>query len=97
MSEILLVTYDLKTPGKDYSPFYAALKAQGPWWHYMGSTWLIATNKSAKQVYDNIATHLTVKDLILVAPLGSPHWGYLPKEAWEWISKNRASIRPLAQ
>jgi hypothetical protein len=88
MNQVLLVTYDLKTPGKNYTPFYEALKLQGPWWHYLTSTWLIVTTKSSQDVYLSIASNLTVQDFVLVIPVTRPYWGYLPKEAWDWIDKN---------
>ncbi len=82
---ILLVTYDLKTAGKIYTPFYEALKQQGTWWHYLSSTWLIATTKEPKELYDAVAHHLTTNDYILITRLTGPYWGYLPQNAWDWI------------
>lgn len=82
---ILLITYDLKTPGRDYTPFYNALRNQGEWWHFLSSTWLVHTAKSARQVYNELGPHLSVKDFVLVVPIQRGYWGYLPTEAWEWI------------
>lgn len=83
---VVLVTYDLKTPGKVYTPFYEALKSQGNWWHYLTSTWLIETNYTPEQVYSNLAPHLSIKDSILIVPVRKPSFGYLPKDAWDWIN-----------
>jgi hypothetical protein len=82
----------LKTPGKDYAPLYAALKNQGAWWHYLSSTWLVSTTKNAQQVYNELGQHLTTKDFILIVPIGGVYWGYLPKEAWDWIKIHKASL-----
>lgn len=87
---ILIVTYDLKAT-KNYTPFYEALKSQGAWWHYVGSTWLLDTNLTPQQVADALAPHRGPADLILIAELGAKHQGWLPKEAWEWI--NTRTIR----
>ena len=84
---ILLVTYDLKTSGKNYTPLYDALKAQGKWWHYLASTWLLDTERSPKDVYDVLAPHIATKDSLMVIQVVAPYWGYLPKKAWEWIQK----------
>jgi hypothetical protein len=84
----LIVTYDLKTPNWNYSAFYDALKRQGKWWHYLSSTWLVATTKTAQQVYSDLAPHLSQKDFILVAPVTKPCWGWLPEDAWNWINQN---------
>jgi len=86
--QVLLVTYDLKTQGKIYTPFYEALKQQGQWWHYIASTWLIATTKTPQEVYAAVAPHLTVSDFILVVPIKRPYYGFLPKDAWDWMESN---------
>lgn len=85
---VLIVTYDLKTPGKNYAPFYEELKRQGEWWHYLTSTWLISTEKSPNQVHQALGPHLSTLDMILVAPVTSPFWGWLPKDAWAWMRKH---------
>jgi len=83
---ILMVTYDLRTSGKNYSSLYDALKVQGEWWHYLASAWLISTTKSPQQVYNEVVTHITTNDSILIIQVAKNYWGYLPKEAWDWIN-----------
>ncbi len=82
---ILIITYDLKSV-KDYTPFYDALKDQGPWWHYMASTWLIDTTKNPQQVWEALHPHMDQRDFILVSDLGPRRQGWLPKKAWDWIN-----------
>lgn len=84
---ILVISYDLKTPGRNYAPFYEALKKQGVWWHYLTSTWLISTTKTPKEVQAELGKHLTVQDSILIVTMTSPYQGFLPKAAWEWIQQ----------
>jgi hypothetical protein len=83
---ILLVTYDLKTPGRTYGPFYEALKAQGSWWHYLTTTWLLDTEHQPQEVYDALGQHLSKLDRILVIRVTNSYQGYLPKDAWDWIN-----------
>jgi hypothetical protein len=85
-TQVLLVTYDLRTLAHNYNPFYAALQQQGNWWHYLSSTWLIATNQTPQQLYEVVVRHITTNDSLLIAPLRKPYWGYLPKDAWDWIN-----------
>jgi len=82
---ILLVTYDLRTSGRNYASLYEALKAQGTWWHYLASTWLLDTQKTPQQVYQALAPHITTADSILIVQITNSYWGYLPNDAWEWI------------
>lgn len=82
---VLLVTYDLRTPNHNYNPFYEALKLQGEWWHYISSTWLIATTKTPQELYNAVVKNITTGDSLLIVPVKHPYWGYLPKDAWDWI------------
>jgi hypothetical protein len=85
---ILFVTYDLKG-GRDYNPFYEALKLQGPWWHYLASTWLISTGKTPQEVVNGIHLYMDPQDSLLVAEMGTHYQGYLPKQAWDWINQQQ--------
>jgi hypothetical protein len=82
---ILFVTYDLKG-SRDYNPFYEALKLQGPWWHYLASTWLISTNKAPQELVNGVRLYMDPQDSLLVAEMGAHYQGYLPKQAWDWIN-----------
>ena len=84
---ILVVTYDLKTPGKDYGPLYEVLKQQGQWWHYITSTWLIYTAKTPLEVHAAVTPHIAVQDYVLIASFERPYWGQLPKDAWGWLKE----------
>jgi hypothetical protein len=88
---VLLVTYDLKTPSWDYNKFYETLKAQGMWWHYLSSSWLVATSSTPDQLYAALTPHLSQQDWILILPVKKPAFGWLPKEAWDWINVNLPS------
>lgn len=82
---ILLVTYGLKGPSTQYGAFYDALKKEQSWWHYLPSTWLIATRKSPKELFHELQPHLGEGDHLLVVRFSEDHWGWLPRKAWDWI------------
>ena len=83
---ILLITYNLKSPGKDYSQFYELIKSASSWFHYIDSTFIIQTNKSAKEWGDDLHEKMEYGDRILVVDITKKdRWGWLPKEAWEWL------------
>lgn len=81
---ILIVSYDLKTC-RDYAGFYQVLQSQGPWCHYLASTWLINTTNSPEEVVNAVRPYMDSQDSILVAELGNRYQGFLPKQAWDWI------------
>jgi len=85
---VYVVSYDLRKPGQDYKNLFDELQASPGWWHFLDSTWLIATSESANELYNRLRTHLDRDDSILVIQAGADRQGWLPKKAWEWIDQN---------
>ena len=83
---ILLITYDLKKPGQDYSNLYEEIKTEGWWWHHLDSTWIIKTNNGPEYWYKKLAPHLDTNDFIFICELKNNYYGFLPKKAWEWLT-----------
>jgi len=89
LTKVYLVSYDLKGIFRANEPFYAELKQTGLWWHYLESTWLIATTESGAQLWNRLRAHLSPSDRIIVMEIvRREHHGWLPKEAWNWIAKH---------
>jgi hypothetical protein len=88
--KVFLVSYDLKSTTKDYTPFYNELKKK-TWWHYLGSTWLIHTDETATVLYNRLCHHITRDDRLLVIEAGRDRQGWLPEEAWKWIREKLES------
>jgi len=82
---VYVVSYDLRKPGKDYIGLTEQLQASHSWCHYLASTWLISTSESATQLYNRLVPHLDKGDSILVIEAGNHMYGWLQKDAWEWI------------
>jgi hypothetical protein len=89
---LLLVTYDLNRPGQEYQDLFEAIKAIGPWWHYLDSTWLLDTNLTANQAYKRLEPHVDKNDHVLIIKV-DPYdkQGWLPKKAWDWINGHKAA------
>jgi hypothetical protein len=84
-----LVTYDLKQPGQNYTPLYDAIKSLGAWWHYLESVWLVKTAHTASQVSAVLRPHIDSNDRLLIVDItGDTNDGWLPQDAWNWISSN---------
>ena len=83
---ILLVSYDLQSPNKNYDDLYATLKTAEFWWHYLKSTWLLCTNESVDAWQKKIKAVIDNNDNFIVVDItGRTRNGWLPKKAWEWI------------
>lgn len=87
---ILVVTYELKQPAGSYSELFNALKSRDSWAHYMSSTWLVATDSSPRELYEQLGSHIFQGDRILITQLVAGYYGYLPKKAWEWVKRHSA-------
>lgn len=84
---LYVVSYDLRKPGKDYKGLSEELQRSPRWWHYLESTWLIASSENASQLYNHLASHLDGGDSILIIQAGNNIQGWLPEEAWKWIKQ----------
>lgn len=82
-----LITYDLMTPGKDYSRLYEAIKNLGPWAHCFGSVWFVANGSPAVEIAKYLSRFVDKNDKIFVVPL-TRLWAAtnLPKECEDWLN-----------
>jgi len=85
---LYIVTYDLRTPKRDYEGLYEQLKNSSSWWHYLESSWLIDTTESAEDIFNRLRAHIDNNDFILIIRVGKDRHGWLPKKAWEWIQEH---------
>lgn len=83
---IYLITYDLKTPKRNYEGLYEAIKRASSWWHYLESTWIVKTSESVSDFSRRLNEQLGENDRLLVVNItNADRNGWLPKKAWEWI------------
>jgi hypothetical protein len=86
---ILLVSYDLKVPGKDYKQLYEVLKTAPGWWHHLESTWILSTGDSISTWREKIRAAMDSNDSFIVVDItGRRRDGWLPKDAWDWLQKH---------
>lgn len=87
--KLYVVSYDLKTPGRDYSPLYDAIKELGEWQHPLESTWVIATEEfDENSIYTHLKKTLEDRDLLLILEIKpESRQGWLAKSFWEWMNE----------
>ncbi len=86
---LYLISCDLKKTGKNYSRLYEAIKKFGNWCHYLESTWIIETEDSADEIWEELEPYVDEEDdRVLVIEAGEDMQGWLPDKAWDWIEKN---------
>ena len=86
----VLITYDLNKPGQSYDKLYEKIKGVGSaWWHYLDSTWIVASAKSPSQVFEAIRLALDDSDSVLILNItGDTYSGWLTQDAWNWIKQH---------
>lgn len=86
----LLITYALNKPGQDYNALYDKIKGLGSfWWHYLDSTWIVATHLSPAVASEQLRTVLDASDRLLVVDVTNDAYdGRLQQEAWDWLKQH---------
>ena len=85
---ILLISYDLSKPKRDYSSLYKEIKKAGTWWHHLDSTWIIKTNYNPETWQDRLHRHMDDDDSLLIIEVRNNYQGWLPEKAWQWLERN---------
>jgi len=87
MNKVLLVAYELKNKTKDYSAFFNTLKTAQSWAHYIDTCWLLYTNETPLDWDRKLRPYMDQPDTILITEITRNYQGWLPNEAWQWISQ----------
>ncbi|ANB51717.1 hypothetical protein WP8W19C03_22860 [Aeromonas veronii] len=80
MANNLFISYDLFTPGKDYSKVIEAIKALGSWAKIHKSVWYVKSSLSCEQAAKNIWASMDFNDSLIVidSTTNNAYWYNLP-------------------
>jgi hypothetical protein len=80
------VSYDLRTPGRNYQPLYDAL-IQARAVRALQSLWLLDDPNTSGYVRDVLRSLVDANDGLLVTEIANSNWASfkLPPEATEWL------------
>lgn len=82
-----MITYDLRQPGRNYTPLYEAIKTAGySCVHPLESVWLVASNSTAQAIRDQLQSQIDSNDALLVS-------GLTGEAAWTGISQSNEVLR----
>lgn len=84
---VLLITYDLNKPGKDYNDLLKAIKEYA-WARLSESCYSIRTDRSPQHVFDELRPFLDQNDNLYIVNLKRPYAGFGPKDVNDWLDKN---------
>lgn len=89
MKKVLIITYDLNSPGKNYEALLQRIKTNIPWAKLGGSSYLIITEKTPAQIRDHLKGVLDVNDKLFVSVVNAPAaWTGLSEQVANWIRNN---------
>jgi len=86
MLNLILISYDLHKPAKDYPDLYTAIQGLGEWAHPLESVWLVYTSMTTSQVNSAIAKIVDNDDSYFVMPVTQTAVGRLPQTIWDWLN-----------
>lgn len=66
MASNLFISYDLHSPGQDYSKVIDAIKSLGSWAKVHKSVWYVNSNHTARQAVDKVWATMDRNDSIIV-------------------------------
>lgn len=94
--KLLLVTFSLRNPLKDYSDFFVALRGNAlNWWHFIEQTCVVSTQLDADSFARKLFPYLETTDSLLVTEIQAHQFqGWLPKSAWDWLNQVSTTIAP---
>ena len=85
---IVLITYDLKQPGRNYTPLYEVIKSMGEWQHPLESVWFVQMNDNTNldDVVNVLKQNADKNDLFFAVRITAKYQGWLPTSFWTWIN-----------
>lgn len=84
---VLLVTYDLNKPGKDYGDLLKTIKSYS-WARLSESSYAISTDSTPQTIYGTLQRYLDSNDTLYVITLKKPYAGVGPKDVNDWLANN---------
>lgn len=85
----LIISYDLRKPGRNYEPVYEAIKSLGNWARVVESTWYVDTPYSSEQAFNIVSAKCDNNDALFVvnAKNNSVIWQNLPDDVSALIKR----------
>ena len=85
---VLLITYDLSKPGRNYDELLKRIKSYGTFAEITESSWTIVTEQSPVMVRDHLNPALDSNDKLFVGILFGSAWIGLDDNISDWLKEN---------
>jgi hypothetical protein len=86
----ILVSYDLKAPGRNYDDLWEHLRSYSDYIKPLESVWILKTSRSTKEVRDSIKKHVDSNDRVLAINISGDAWASynLVSSDATWLKEN---------
>ena len=84
---VLLITYDLNSPGQKHSDLLEKIK-QYPWAKLSESSYAIKTSSSPSDVFSTLRHLIDQNDNLYIINMKKPYTGFGPQDVNEWLDEN---------
>jgi hypothetical protein len=86
--KFFILSYTLKTPGKDVTLLSRGLSSFPKSLKCLENTWLIGTEDTPKEIYNKLKLFFDQGDRFIIFQAEKNYWGLLPTSSWEWVEAN---------
>lgn len=88
MSNNLLISYDLMSPGQNYETVIKEIKKLGGWAQVHYSLWYVRSDLSAVEARDRVKTVMDDNDKLFVADMKAAAWRMLDDDVSKYINEH---------
>jgi hypothetical protein len=82
------INYDLKAPGRDYSPLYTAIESMGSYWHELESFWLVSTDLPLREILADLLKLIDENDSLAILKVGNSCAIRSTDKGRQWLNRN---------
>lgn len=97
MKKVYLIQY--KETTKDNAALNSVLtsriKSFGSWVNYFTDSWLVHTNLTPKQMYDQLAVGYDKTNFFIIRIDNASYWGRMDPKVWDWLKGTTNPLGPL--
>jgi hypothetical protein len=88
VSNNLFISYDLNSPGQNYTTVIDKIKSLGSWANVQKSHWYVSSNYSANEARDLVWSVMDNNDSLIVIDAKDAAWNNLTAEVSNHIQNN---------
>lgn len=83
---LYMITYDLRTQGRDYSGLHETIRNIGPSLNCLQSVWLVQSVLPILNIRESLLRQMTSQDSLMIIDItGKIYDGWLRREYWDWM------------